>query len=130
MMHSDELVKIIDSLKDIWERLALRYGDNIQLVDAVYKDIQLYSWSKRSQRTHRLHQYPGAFKCFVRSWNGVIFIKTHLKTHFSSNALHSSEVAKLVHLKKTNYLTCEENFANGLWLLMTTLIRLSQSTYD
>ena len=35
MMHSDELVKIIDSLKDIWERLALRYGDNIQIVDAV-----------------------------------------------------------------------------------------------
>ena len=30
-----ELVKNIDSLKDIWEQLALRYGDNIQIVDAV-----------------------------------------------------------------------------------------------
>ena len=46
------------------------------------------------------------------------FIKTHLKTHFSGNALHSSEMAKLVHrqmvhLEKTNYLTREENFAKS-----------------
>ena len=38
--EAKELVKNIDNLDDIWKRLAARYGDNIQIVDAVNKDIQ------------------------------------------------------------------------------------------
>ena len=38
--EAHELVKNIDNLDDIWDRLAARYGDNIQIVDAVNKDIQ------------------------------------------------------------------------------------------
>ena len=38
--EAHELVKNIDSLDAIWDRLAARYGDNIQIVDAVNRDIQ------------------------------------------------------------------------------------------
>ena len=35
-----ELVKNINSLETMWERLSERYGDNMQILDSVIKDIQ------------------------------------------------------------------------------------------
>ena len=40
-----DLVKNIDNLKDIWERLAARYGDNIQIVDHTSNEFHLRSRS-------------------------------------------------------------------------------------
>ena len=70
---------------------------------------------------------PGHFKCFVRGcdkvlslkgWNGLNYIKTHLKKHFDGNPIHSSEGAKMVHrrichLETTNFITLEENFGKS-----------------
>ena len=41
-----ELVKNINDLSSIWDRLTDKYGDNIQIVDSVIKDIQKATISK------------------------------------------------------------------------------------
>ena len=44
-----ELVKNLDDLDDIWNRLSDKYGDSIQAVDSVIKDLQNSTISKYNQ---------------------------------------------------------------------------------
>ena len=47
--QAKRLVENMDDIKDIWERLQTKYGDSIEIVNLVIKDIEKLSFSKNDQ---------------------------------------------------------------------------------